>query len=72
MQQIQVEVAEVLAQTDAAEARMKELTAQRNPARNAVSQALNALRNGPFKVAGGLNDPEFKRLSATVTELSCL
>ena len=63
------EVAEVLMQTDAAEARMKELITQRNTARNAVSQALNALRNGPFKATGGLDDPEFKRRNATVTEL---
>jgi hypothetical protein len=63
------DVAELLAQTDAAEAMMKELSARRNPTRNAVSQALTALRNGPFKTAGGLNDLEFKRLSATVTEL---
>ena len=63
------DVAELLAQTDAAEARLKELSAQRNTARNAVSQALIALRNGPFKTAGGLNDPEFKRLSAIVAEL---
>ena len=63
------EVIELLAQTDAAEARMKELAAQRNPARNALAQALAALRNGPFKAANGLKDPEFKRLSATVADL---
>jgi len=62
------EVKEVLAQTDAADARMKELAAQRIPARNALSQALNTLRNGPFKTNGGLNDPEYRRLAAEVAD----
>ncbi len=63
------EVAEILEQTDVAEARLKELIAQRYPTRNAVSQAVSALRSGPFKAAGGWDHPEFKRLSATAAEL---
>jgi hypothetical protein len=63
------EVLELLKHADAAEGWGKEFSARRVAARNELGQALNALRYGAFKKAGGLEDADYKRLNAVVTGL---
>lgn len=63
------EVADLLKHTDEAEGWGQELAAHRQTARNALGQALNALRYGAFKKAGGLEAADYKRLSAVVAAL---
>ncbi len=63
------EVADLLQHTDEAEGWGKELAARRQTARNALGQALNALRSGAFKQAGGLESADHKRLNADVAAL---
>ena len=63
------EVAAFLKSADEGEAWHQELTRRRGLGRNEHGTAINALRHGPFRKAGGLEDTEYKALVTRVAEL---
>ncbi|RFC46153.1 MAG: Chitobiase/beta-hexosaminidase C-terminal domain-containing protein [Verrucomicrobia bacterium] len=63
------EVAVLIKTTDEARLWHDQLIQRRSQASNDRNLAVNALRNGAFKKAGGLDDPTYKALLAKVTDL---